>query len=360
MDKACLTQLEEVQASGFLGEGKKVEEFREEICKIVGNDKVVLTNSCTIALEISLRILTRHVKDRKPVVACSPFTMVADYCVLKNGGYEIVWVDVSPRTLCPLPLSLAQTSADVLLVTMVGGLPAPTTLLEVCKQKGIKVLLDGAQGLYTYSNQVGHVSAYVDAFCTSFQAIKHLSCGDGGAMVFRNQDDYELAEELKWFGISRKKTKPETRQTSYKVSNPGYKANMNELAAAVGLGNLEFSRKSVASSRLNSDLLVHQLRPKLTRQQYESFSGPSEFLPSCWCTGGIFERRNELVAFLKERGIDSTTLWMRQDKHTGEKPITGMGIKTIEDKILFVPNGWWVNEEEMAYIAKTICEFYNA
>lgn len=223
----------QVLDSGLLSEGEWVRKFERAISVFHGypTDTVVCTNSGTSALHLALRALGVGEGDE---IIIPPLTFVATglavlYCGAKpvfsdigeDGNIDIRYIKekITPKTKAVLAVNWA-------------GRDCHSELYEMCQRYGLKLIVDAAQAFGTFST--------ADAICFSFQATKHVTAGDGGAVYFRDPKDYERGRRLSWFGIDRENDKPDILgERVYDLSEIGHKYHMNNLSAAVGLGNIE-------------------------------------------------------------------------------------------------------------------------
>lgn len=349
----------EVLASGMIGEGPKVQAFQEELGVLLDSPFVTCLNSCTSALVLALR-LVQEGRDRWKQrstrnVVSTPFTFIATNTAIRESGNTIVWAGLQPETLCSDPDSVIEKARECLpaavVITMVGGC-APIgldALYEELKHLGIPLVLDCAHAiLTTYKGR--HISHWADFACFSFQAIKHLTTGDGGALVCGDREDHLSAEKLKWFGLSREAPPGVTRlehQMKSSAAAWGYKFHMNDISAAIGLSNIEVAKSAVAASRENAryfDELISGI-PGL------SSIGNPECDSSCWAYGFRVGDSNvmEVVAKFAGMGIMASPLWPLNSIHRCF-PECGQG----QPDVIFVPNGFWVGRNERDQIANGI------
>ena len=234
---------------GMVSEGEYVDRFGRELQTMFGLPNITLTNSCTSALHLAL--VLAGVREGDEVILPAQ-TFVATGLVILYQKAVPVFADIQYETGNIDPDDIrkhvtAKTKA-VIAVAWGGMSPDLVKLNEVCDQYGLVLILDNAHAL-------GHYSNLADFPCYSFQAIKQLTTGDGGALVCAYPEDYEVADRLKWFGISRNRDLPDpfTGERSYNLRTVGYKYQMNNIAAALGLGNLngfrirENIRKEIAN-----------------------------------------------------------------------------------------------------------------
>jgi len=350
--------VDRVLASGMIGEGPRVCEFTRRLAALFQHENVLCLNSCTSALVLALRLSGVGPGDE---VISSPFTMISPNTAVLQAGGRVRWSDVDPRTLCSDVKDVRRklsSRTKAVIITCLGGL-IPFDL-EQLEGLGVPVILDCAHALST-TYRGRHVSHWADFCCFSFQAVKHLTTGDGGAITVRDDALFERAQRLRWFGIQRTSATAADRlreQMDADVSDWGYKFHMNDIAAAIGLSNFDLALTRVRQTRENTRVYLDAFRriPEIRLPEV-----PGECEPSWWVFGMRVKRRDHLMELLQDNGIQSSPLWKRNDHYTvfrqaGGVPLPGMDM--IQHEILFIPNGWWVSEPERARIIETIRAFY--
>jgi dTDP-4-amino-4,6-dideoxygalactose transaminase len=185
----------------------------------------------------------------------------------------------------------------------------------------------------------------------SFQAIKVLTCGDGGAIVLPETEHGTVLNKacrlLRWFGIDRDRRKdPAADGTDYRlegtVGEHGGKLHMNDFNATLGLANLAFVEGLVEKARDNTRVLRQGLEGlKHVRPLGSAGDGSSCWLFSLWVS--------DKPAFLKkcaERDIVASQVHRRNDKHSCVAHCEGAplpGIDELEVHLACVPCGWWID-----------------
>lgn len=351
----------EVCESGIVGEGEYVARFAKELGTLFGNPNTLPVNSCTSALHLALKCLGVGPGDE---VISTPFTMAATNLAILYCGAKIVWADINPESLF-IDYSEVErkitSKTKAIMATAVGG--SVDDSIRILGTWGVPLVLDCAHALtskYIQPVGMGHVSLWADLACFSFQSIKTLQTGDGGALVTRKQEHYDYAEKMKWFGMTRKRTPGAgglQHQMSIDIADCGYKYQMNNVAAAIGLANLPGALRNADETRKNSGILFSELKdlPGLSFLQAGYYSDPD-----WWVFGILADRREELIEWLNTLGISSSPLWRRNDKHSvfSEFNCSLPAMDSVEDKILFVPNGWWLSEQDLHRVVDGIKSFY--
>ncbi len=230
----------EVLDSGWITTGPRVKRFEAELALAVHAKHVVCVDSCTAALHIALASL-----DLKPgdEVITSPLTFCSTVNTIVHAGGTPVLADVEPDTLNldPARMEAAITSRTrAVMPVHFGGHPCEMdTILDTCRARGIAVIEDAAHavGAAYKGRPVGSLG---DATCFSFYATKNLTTAEGGALATDDDAAAEKARLLMLHGMSRDAWMRYTSAGSwfYEVVLPGFKYNMTDLAAALGLHQL--------------------------------------------------------------------------------------------------------------------------
>ncbi len=354
MSASASSRVSEVLHSGMIGEGPQVNAFQAKLTQLFKNTKVVPLSSGTSSLVLALRLA--GVKSGDEVISC-PFTMIATSSAILQVGANIKWCDVDLDTFCADVADIKHQISDktrAILVTCVAGM-VPNGLDEL-KELGIPVIFDCAHGLCTtYKNR--HISHWADYCSFSFQSIKHLTTGDGGAITVSSDADFDNANKLKWFGIDRN-ILPEVSRLNHQMNSDvedcGYKFHMNDISAAIGIENISVALKNVEKSRNNANFYMKELNqvpgielPKPIAQSH----------PSWWVFGFMINMREELILALESEGITSSPLWTRNDRYTAfrvHKQRNLPNLDRLSKEILFVPNGWWVTTADRKKIVTII------
>ncbi len=229
--------------SGWITTGPKTQELARRIADLAGAKYGVCVNSATGALHLALEALGVGPGDE---VITSTYTFAATVNVIEHVHAKPVLVDVEPDTLCLDPRAVERAitpRTKVLLTVDYGGQPCDYDALgALTRPRGISIVDDAAHALGAAWRgvPVGSASlARITAF--SFYATKNLSTGEGGAAV---TDEPELAERIQLLslhGMSRDAWRrySDTGSWYYEVTAPGWKYNLSDVLAAIGLGQLE-------------------------------------------------------------------------------------------------------------------------
>jgi len=226
--------------SGWLTLGPRVEQFEKALAEYLGVPHVVCVDSCTAALHLSL--LSMGIGPGHEVVT-SPLTFCSTINVILHAGARPVLADVEAETLNldPERAEAAITeNTHALLPVHYGGYPCRMDVLSaLAGSRDLWVIEDAAHAIgASYRDQ--KAGTWGDAGCFSFYATKNLTTGEGGAVATRDTEIAERARLLGLHGMDRDAWKRYTAQGTwfYEIQAAGFKYNMSDLEAAIGLGQL--------------------------------------------------------------------------------------------------------------------------
>lgn len=306
-----LDNLKKVFDRAWLGLGPMVTEFENEWSTYIGCKMSIGVNSATAALHLALTAY-HFPAGKKVLVPAITFTSTANV-VLYNHLIP-VFVDVDPDTVV-MDLNDLEKKIDKDCVAVIpvhnGGYPVPMEKLREISQKyNLKVIEDCAHcagGDYK-GRKLG---TWGDIGCFSFEEKKCMTTGDGG-MICSN--DFELIEPLKpyrWVGIDKDtwrraeafkgEQENEAMHWHYEISVLGYKYNMNDVMAAIGLAQLRklddmnSRRRAIISKYLNGIKNIPGIKPYMpyTVEGHEAY----------WFFAIRCDKRDEMIIHLKKNGI---------------------------------------------------------
>jgi dTDP-4-amino-4,6-dideoxygalactose transaminase len=237
------TEIEEVAAaieSGWITTGPRTRAFEEKFAAYLGVRHAVAVNSCTAAMHLALEAVGLKREDE---VVTSPLTFAATAEVVRYFDARPVFADIDAASLNLDPSRVAEAITPrtrAILPVHFGGLPADLdAVYEIASRHGLRVIEDAAHALPA-RHRTRLVGSFGDITCFSFYATKTLTTGEGG-MVCTNDDRVaERCRIMSLHGISRDAWKRYTAEGSwyYEIQAPGFKYNMTDVAAAMGLAQL--------------------------------------------------------------------------------------------------------------------------
>ncbi|HWP58325.1 MAG TPA: DegT/DnrJ/EryC1/StrS family aminotransferase [Candidatus Acidoferrales bacterium] len=241
----------EVLKSGWLTTGRKVKEFENRFCDFVGASHAVAVNSGTAALHLALAAAGVGPGD-EVIVPTMTFAATAE--VVLYLGARPVLVDCEPDTLNidPERLERALTPKTRAIVPVhFGGHPCEMDRIrEFARDHGLRVIEDAAHALPA-RHRGRMVGAIGDITCFSFYATKTITTGEGGMATTENADWAQTMRGLSLHGISHDAWNRYSAEGSwyYEVVRPGYKYNLTDLAAGLGVEQLKKCEAFAAARR---------------------------------------------------------------------------------------------------------------
>jgi len=231
----------ETLESGWITTGFRAQELGDRVAELAGARYGLAVNSATAALHLGLIVCGVRPGDE---VIIPTYTFVACANVIENMGARPVLVDIEPDTLCVSPQAVEAALSPrtrAIMPVDIGGHPADIDAIKaIALPRGIPLVEDAAHalGAATSDRPVGS-QATVTAF--SFYATKNLTTGEGGAAVTNDEDLYERMRSLSLHGMSRDAWRRHTDKGSwyYEINESGYKYNLSDVLAAIGVGQLE-------------------------------------------------------------------------------------------------------------------------
>jgi perosamine synthetase len=230
-----------VLRSGWLTTGAKAKEFESDFRNFVGSSHAVAVNSGTAALHLALAAIGITAGDE---VILPTMTFAATAEVVLYLGARPVLVDCEPDTLNMDPDRLAAAltpKTKAIMPVHFGGQSCDMDrILEFARAHGLKVIEDAAHALPArYRGQM--IGTLGDITCFSFYATKTITTGEGGMTTTENPEWAEKMRVLSLHGINHDAWKRYTAEGSwyYEILSPGYKYNLTDVAASLGIEQLK-------------------------------------------------------------------------------------------------------------------------
>ena len=350
----------------WIGLGPNVSEFEEKWSEYIGTTNSIATNSATAALHLSL---TAYQFPEGKKVLIPAITFVSTAAAVLYNRLEPVFVDVDTETISmdlnDLKRKYTKDCIAIIPVHM-GGYPVEIDrIMDFAKSKNLKVIEDCAHcagGEYKGKK----LGTWGDIGCFSFEEKKCMTTGDGGMIC---SDDTELMTRLKpyrWVGIDKEtwrrvkdfteSDKIDAMHWHYEIAVLGYKYNMNDLAAAIGLSQLKkldymnSLRAKVIERYLDGIKDLKQIKPLLPYRRVKDVY---------WFFGVRCSKRDELILFLKEKGISTGVHFYPLPLHPLFKPYDNgcFTAKEIWKTFITLPSYVDMSVKEVDYVIEALAEF---
>lgn len=343
-----------VLGTTFISAGKIAEQFEKELERVLKLQNVITVNSGTSALHLGLDIA--GIREGDEVIIPAQTFIATGLSVLMQKAVP-VFADIQSETgnIDPKSIEDKITSRTKAIIPVHwGGYPCDMDEINAIAAKhNLKVIEDAAHALgAVYKGKpVGTISDFT-AF--SFQAIKHLTTGDGGALCSQSTSDFVNAKKKRWFGIDRENSKPSILgEREYDVSESGYKYHLNDYAAALGLANLHDLPGILARHRNIANIYSENLSdiPGLTLLKYKS-----DRQSSYWIFTFLVEKREDFIRKLASDGIPASVVHLRIDKNSVFGGIRRdlVNQEKFNELQVSLPVHSGLNNDDIIHILKTI------
>lgn len=378
MAPTAASEVAKILNSGYIGQGPKVEEFETQLRNYFNNDYLVTLNSGTSGLHLALNLLKKPskmlitdgyalaeknwpgIQEGDEILATALTCTASNFPILANG-LKIKWVDIDPETLNmdldDLERKISPTTKAIMLVHW-GGYPNDLDRIKEIQSKSQQlygfaptVIEDGAHSFGSkykgkYLGNHGNMTMY------SLQAIKHITSIDGGILILPHLDLYKRAKLQRWYGIDRDSNRKDFRCEA-DIEEWGFKFHMNDVCATVGIENLKHADSLIKKHQENAAYYDKHLQntPGVTLLKRHK-DRESAF----WIYSMIVENRDGFYDHMKKCGIVVSQVHERNDKHTCVKEHRSFlpNLDKTIGKVVSIPVGWWVTEEEREYIVASI------
>lgn len=361
-----LANIREVFDRSWLGLGPLVSQFEEEWKNYIGASASVAVNSGTAALHLAL---TAYDFPPGSKVLVPALTFVSTAAAILYNNLEPIFVDSDPETLSMSLEDLQRKMTEdcvAIMVVHLGGHPAPIEeIIAIAKANNLAVIEDCAHctgGVYKGKK----LGTWGDIGCFSFEEKKSMTTGDGGMLSSNNPDLINPLRANRWVGIDKDTwkraadyTDPEkmnARHWYYEVGVLGYKFNMNDLMAAIGLAQL---KKLDWMNACRSRCIGRYLEGIKDCKQIKALFPYELEDNSYWIFAVRCQKRDELIIHLKAKGIPTGVHYMPLTLHPlfkdfqNEIPVAMEIWPTMVTLPLFAE----LKDEEIDYVVDALLEF---
>lgn len=363
--KGCTGQLEldevkEALEYGYFGHAYKVEAFEKGLNSYIGGGHTVAVCNGTAAIHLGLEIANV----RGGEVLLPSFTFAATVQAVLMAGGKPVFCEVDEGTLCldiddVIRKSNPNTKA-VIPVHYSGNPCEMDALLNLKEIKGLRIVEDAAHAFgSTYQGK--RIGSFGDITCFSFDSIKVLTCGEGGAVTVRSEEEEELLKKLRLLGIDRKTHASadwKSRAFVFDISTQGFRYHMSNINAAIGLVQLDQIERFIAKRRMLCEIYESRFAGKdFIRRMPYSYGDIAPFMYVIRVDG---EQRDSLRDHLKSCDIETAISYVPNHVHSyfqfgqGSLPVTDR----VFSEIITLPLHFDLSEEDVQYVADCTLNFF--
>lgn len=356
--ESTIDKLTEILRSRWVGQGHKVDEFEKEFSRKFGLKHVVSLNSGTSALRLALAIIGVGPGDE---VISTPYTMVATNTAILEQFATPVFADIQYETANLDPADIERHITEktkAIICVHWGGYPCDMDeIRNIADGHDLPVIEDAAHALgATYKDKpIGAISEFT---IFSFQAIKHITTGDGGMLCLTDEEKYKEAIRRRWFGIDRAGRRHSIlgHDPTYDIVDVGYKYHMNDIAATMGLEQLKYfdslsRRRAEIADRYRRELKditgIALLENKLDR------------INANWMFAIHVDRRTEFAEWMHSKGIEVSVHNWRNDKYTvfGGLRKDLYSLERLDSDLICIPLHHKLSDYDVDHIIETINDF---
>ena len=381
-------EIEEVAAalnSGWITTGPRTKELERRIAQRVGTPKAVCLNSATAALETTLRVLGIGPGDE---VITSAYTYTASASVVHHLGAKLVLVDTAQNSFEKVYEKLAEAITEktkvVIPVDLAGNMCDYDSVFAAVSAKKhlfsannklqeafgrVIVVADSAHGFGAVS-RFGTSGQAADFTTFSFHAVKNLTTAEGGAVAWKDREglDHEelYREYMLWSLHGQSKdalAKTKIGMWEYDIKVLGYKCNMTDIAAAIGLKQLDrydgmLARRQEIIAQYTAALAPHGL---ITPIHVTETSRSSGHLYLLRIPGYTEEERNDLICRMAECEVPTNVHYKPLPMMTAYKNL-GFSIEKFPNAYtqyqneITLPLHTLLDDEDVSFIAETLID----
>lgn len=368
--------------SGWITTGPKTKLFEKELSEYIGTNKTVCLNSATAAMETTLRVLGIGPGDE---VITSAYTYTASASIIEHVGAKIVLVDTQKDSFemdyQQVADAITENTKLIIPVDIAGKLCDYETLYNVLEMKKdsytpnneiqeqfdrIIVMADAAHSFGAEKNGI-QAGLHADFTCFSFHAVKNLTTGEGGAVTWKPSsklDDEYLYKEYQLYSLHGQSkdalAKAQKGSWEYDIIYTGYKCNMTDVQAAIGLAQLK-RYPELLERRKNIVQMYNDGFKKINIQLVDHYNKESSSSGHLYLTRieGINEtQRNKIIIEMANAGISTNVHYKPLPMLTAYKNL-GFDITDYHNAFdyyrneITLPLHTGLSDEEVHYIIDT-------
>ena len=361
LGKEELSGLAKVFKSAWVGMGPRTVEFEKRFAEFVGTKEAVGVTSCTAALHIAIQGLGI----RSGEVIVPPITHAATASAVMFNGATPVFADVEEDTLCIAPQDIekkiTKRTKAIIAVHLGGHACDMDKILKIARKYKLFVIEDCANATGTlYKGKMA--GSLGDAGCFSFEAKKNMTTGDGGMVTTNDSKLAERLRRLRFYGTNLDTWRRFQGQAHYSwrydIAELGWKYNMNDIQAAIGLAQFKklpwmLAQKDKLRKMYNKELLgISWL--KIPREKPYTKTG-------WWLYIVQVRERDKFIDYMASRGITTGGHFEPIYHHSylkkaGVKPVTPVA-ERVWRHIVSLPYFPTMTKKEFRYVVDTIKKF---
>lgn len=360
--KEELDAIERVMKTGWLGLGSVVFDFENLLKGYLGVKNVIAVNTGTSAIHIALDAFGVGAGDE---VIVPSMTFAATIQAILATGAAPVFCEVEADTLnvdvADIEKLITPRTKAIVPVHYCGQACDMDALLALAKPRGIKVIEDAAHA-FGSSYKGRKIGGFGDAACFSFDPIKNITCGEGGAVTLNDDEIAEKIRRKRILGIDKDTWHRYRNERTwfYEVTDTGYRYHMSNISAAMGIEQFKKLDKFIARKR------------EITKRYDQAFKGvpglsvlrndyqdTAQFCYILRAENG----RDKMMEFLKTKGVGSGVHYIPNHIQPGFKKYAGRALPVTEkvaEQIITLPLYYEMTEADVQLVIGSVKEFCDA
>jgi len=367
LSKSCIGEEEKsavnnVLVEEHLGMGRHVQEFEKKLSNYFDGRNVVCVNSGTAALHLA--IMASGIKPHDEILVQS-LTYVASYQAIKGAGAIPVSCEVYKNNLTidldDAEKKITPKTKAIMPVHYSGGVGDLDAIYKFAERHQLRVIEDAAHAFGTkYKEKL--VGSFGDTSCFSFDGIKNITSGEGGAIVTNDLALVEYAKDARLLGVEKdtEKRYKAGRSWDFNVHHQGYRYHMSNINAAIGIVQLgrvkEFASARCKLAKKYDEAFFNNQKLTTINHKYD------DVVPHIYTIRLKSGNRDELKNELAKKNIESGVHYYPNHllKYFGDSEETLKVTEDIYSKILTIPLHPDLTEENQSLVIETIDDYFKS
>lgn len=365
LPKTTYLAVKKILNSGWLTTGPNVKKFEEKFKEVIKSRHTIAVSSCTAALHLAY---LAHKFGPGDEVIVPSYTFVSTINAIVHAGAKPVFCEIDENTLCVNPIDVEKRitkRTKGIVVVHFAGMPTDMDKINnIANKYKIAVIEDAAHAFMTkYRDK--YIGEGNNTVCFSFYATKNLTTIEGGMIATSNEEIANFSKIMSLHGISKNAWKRYSKEGSwrYDVIVPGYKYNMTDIQAVIGIEQLKHVNESIQKRQYlasiykkhleNNPNIILPINPPYPNSQH------AWHLFVIRLTGKSKINRDTLIELLKEHGIGTSVHFIPNHLQSYYRSLTENSIKLpitekVFNSIISLPFFEDLTESQIKKICKII------
>lgn len=339
-----LPMIDQILHSGQLAAGKYTKEFESGLKGYLKSDSILVTSTFNTAISVAITSCGFKYGDE---IIVSPMACLASTQPYATAGLKIVWADIDPDrgTLDPDSVrNKISSRTKGIIHNHFCGYPGYIDEINLIgREYGIIVIDDGIEcfGTSYKGHLIGDCGTDVTVF--SFNPVRILTTVDGGAVIFKNEEDYKKGILVRDCGINRAIFRDEFGEINpaCDIKIQGYSATLSNVNSYIGIQQMLTIDERLARQRKNAKLWDDFIESQNIYRKIEY----GDALPNYWVYGILAPNKRKCIADFRERGFYASGVHINNNIYSvfgGQETLPG--VQKFYDSFVALPCGWWVDE----------------